>query len=524
MGRAISLTLIGILSLSAVTYLDVSAADPVRIIGHRMSLDTAGLVHISGIVENVSDVPAGFVRVTAYLFDAGGNRLPTHETYTLLRTIPSGYIAPFDIPISDKRVGSSISSYTLSLEWKRVEPKADRLEFNSINAFIWTHIDPRTMQTRNPHASEIAGDHSSHAHSEITAVVKNNGEVTKSVKVIAIWYDEKGQYYGYSMQTIARQLAPLEESRFVMMTHPTMGYYSLIAESENYVSMLVEDDRHVLRVHEANDDNQSLPGVDTMSISKIFVRDPDNRVLGRIPVKNKPVLPHFKPANSESIPIVNDGIREHQLQVRMSENELTDLVYDQETNTLRIIATSSNDLDSVHSEIIIPNSFDEFLSATSFEAELNGAVLDEQMFFVDTYSYEGKTAMHFMVSSDSLKTLAKEMKEPYSERLIFEIRSLTSKPFQVKVGEPIQIQSTVTNNISSKQKFVYVLQVRDPSDTAVMLSWIDGNIMADGSIGTALSWTPEKEGNYTMRIFLWESLDYPSVMSSNFASAKFTVS
>jgi hypothetical protein len=129
-----------------------------------------------------------------------------------------------------------------------------------------------------------------------------------------------------------------------------------------------------------------------------------------------------------------------------------------------------------------------------------------------------------MVSSDSLKTLAKEMKEPYSERLIFEIRSLTSKPFQVKVGEPIQIQSTVTNNISSKQKFVYVLQVRDPSDTAVMLSWIDGNIMADGSIGTALSWTPEKEGNYTMRIFLWESLDYPSVMSSNFASAKFTVS
>ena len=238
-----------------------------------MLVDTAGVVHITGIVENTSNNSIGLVRVIALLFDENGNNLPTYDTYTLLRTIPAGYTAPFDIPISDKRVGSDISSYTLSLEWKVVQTKLDKFTFLDFNAFVWTHIDPNTKQLRNPHELNTGIEHNSHAHSEISALIKNIGNLaTKTVNIIVIWYDERGQYYNYNIQTTVRQLVPLESSRFMVMTHPTMGYYTLMAESEDYVSMYTENGEHMLRLHEANSANELLPGVDTMSMPDLVVK------------------------------------------------------------------------------------------------------------------------------------------------------------------------------------------------------------------------------------------------------------
>ena len=68
------------------------------------------------------------------------------------------------------------------------------------------------------------------------------------------------------------------------------------------------------------------------------------------------------------------------------------------------------------------------------------------------------------------------------------------------------------------------MKINDSTGVTVMLSWIDGNMSANKSINTVLSWTPEKEGKYTIQAFLWESLTYPSVMSSDFVNTTFVVS
>lgn len=525
-GKTGSLALIVMLSLSVFTYVDVIADGQVKVAGHKMSVDTSGVVHISGIVENNSNNAVGFVHVTAYLFDENGNKLPTYDTWTLLRTIPSGYIAPFDIPISDQMVGKSVSSYTLSLEWKTVQPKADKFAFIDLNAFVWTHVDPRTKELRNPHGADTGAHHDAHAHSEISALVSNTGDLTTStVKVAAIWYDERGQYYSYDMQTIARQMATGENGRFVIMTHPTMGYYSLIAESEDYVSMLSDNSGHMFRVHEANSDNQILPGVDTMSIKNIVVKDANDNTIGKIPIKTKPVLSHFVQISGESNPIINYNGKEYQLQVLTYANKLVDLNYDQKTRTMTMSTNGIDGKDSIHIEMIIPNTFNEFLSADSFEATLNGVLLHARLFFVDPYSYEGKTSMHFILSADDLKALSKQMTEQYSTRLVFTIQpSTSSKVVSIKAGEPIQIQSTVTNDIDIRQKFVYVMEVKDANGATVTISWIDGNIAPKSSINPVLSWTPEEEGTYTMQIYLLESFTYASSMSSDFADSIFVVS
>ncbi len=525
---SLGLILIATLSLSIFAYTGVFADEraQVRVVGHRISVDTAGIVHISGIVENVGDDAVGFVRVIASLFDESGNPLPTYSTYALLRSIPAGYIAPFDIPISDKNIGISVSSYTISLEWKAVQPKVDKFAFSDIKAFIWTHVDPNTKQLRNPHAIDTNAQHDFHmtSHTEIDAFVKNVGDPTKNAKVIAIWYDERGQYYSYDMQTIARQMTPLENNRFVIMTHPTMGYYSLIAESEDYVSMRIDNGESMFRVYEANSDNRLLAGVDTMSIANVMIKDAQSNVIGKIPVKTKPVLPHFKSAPGESVSTINDNGKEYQLQIRTYENKLIDFDYDKTTKAITLMTDSANANGMVHAEIIIPNTFSEFLSAGSFEATLNGAVLNDKLFFVDPYSYEGKTAMHYVIPSDDLKALSEKMTYEHGDHLMFNLQPIENETVSIKVDEPIQLQSVVTNNIDKKQKFVYILQVKDSTGATVMISWIDGSIAAKESLNTSLSWTPEKEGNYTIEIFMWESLTYASVMSSNFASSTIVVS
>lgn len=525
-GKTGSLALIVMLSLSVFTYVDVLADGQVRVAGHKMSVDTSGEVHISGIVENNSNNAVGFVRVTANLFDENGNNLPTYNTSTLLRTIPSGYIAPFDIPINDQMVSKNVSSYTLSLEWKTVQPKADKFAFIDLNAFVWTHVDPRTKVLRNPHGFNANMNHDLRSHTEISGLVNNIGDLTtRTVKVIVVWYDEKGQYYNYEMQTIAGQMATGENSRFVIMTHPTMGYYSLIAESEDYASMLTDSGGHMFRVYEANSDNRILPGVDTMSIKNIIVKDASDNTISKIPVKTKPVLSHFVQTPSESNPVVNDNGREYQLQVRTYANQLIDFNYDQKTKTITMSTNGIDGKEPIHIEMIVPNTFNEFLSAESFKTTLNGVLLHDRLFFVDPYSYEGKTAMHFIISSDDLKALSKQMTGQDSKRLVFTLQpSTSSKIISVKAGEPIQIQSTVTNDIGIRQKFVYVMDVKDANGATVTISWIDGNIAAKESINPVLSWTPEKEGTYTMQIYLLESFTYASSMSSDFANSIFVVS
>ncbi|MFY3739663.1 MAG: hypothetical protein HMLIMOIP_000082 [Candidatus Nitrosomirales archaeon] len=81
----------------------------------------------------------------------------------------------------------------------------------------------------------------------------------------------------------------------------------------------------------------------------------------------------------------------------------------------------------------------------------------------------------------------------------------------VVTGEPILVETKVTNNIDEEQAFMYILQVKDSNDYTVMLTWIKGAMNALASMDAGISWTPEEDGNYTVEIFVWKSLEDPGL-------------
>ena len=80
---------------------------------------------------------------------------------------------------------------------------------------------------------------------------------------------------------------------------------------------------------------------------------------------------------------------------------------------------------------------------------------------------------------------------------------------KITVEQEVTISSVIQNRMSSKQEYVYIVQVKDSDGFTVSLSWISGNIEAQRSVSAAVSWTPDKAGEYAIEIFLWQNLSRP---------------
>jgi len=85
--------------------------------------------------------------------------------------------------------------------------------------------------------------------------------------------------------------------------------------------------------------------------------------------------------------------------------------------------------------------------------------------------------------------------------------------FTAKVGELKKITFKLTNNVSKQQPFVYIVQVKNEEGITVQLSWVQGELKAGQEIRPQQSWIPEKPGEYTVEIFIWESVDKPMALS-----------
>jgi hypothetical protein len=80
---------------------------------------------------------------------------------------------------------------------------------------------------------------------------------------------------------------------------------------------------------------------------------------------------------------------------------------------------------------------------------------------------------------------------------------------KIVAGQPVLVETTVTNNLDEEQPFTYILQVKDSNDYTVMVTWIKGTMNALASLDAGISWTPEEDGNYAVEIFVWKSLEDP---------------
>ncbi len=83
----------------------------------------------------------------------------------------------------------------------------------------------------------------------------------------------------------------------------------------------------------------------------------------------------------------------------------------------------------------------------------------------------------------------------------------------VKVGANATIMTSITNAKSSEQPFVVIVQVIDAHGFTSELSFVRGKIMPEQSMNINHMWIPDEGGTYTVRVFVWDTLAQPQVLT-----------
>jgi len=124
------------------------------------------------------------------------------------------------------------------------------------------------------------------------------------------------------------------------------------------------------------------------------------------------------------------------------------------------------------------------------------------------YTLETKTVVATTIFG---KFIPSTQRAPAAEPVL--VNSFGEKVSQVLTGEQLLIQSEVTNSQSKKQPFAYIVQVKDSEGITVSLSWVTSELPPGESLKVAQSWLPSTPGNYSIEIFVWESLTNPTALS-----------
>ena len=63
------------------------------------------------------------------------------------------------------------------------------------------------------------------------------------------------------------------------------------------------------------------------------------------------------------------------------------------------------------------------------------------------------------------------------------------------------------------QKFVYLFQVKNITNSVESISWIQGELSPKQSLDVSQSWIPKKSGIYHIETFVWSSLNDPIALA-----------
>jgi len=94
-------------------------------------------------------------------------------------------------------------------------------------------------------------------------------------------------------------------------------------------------------------------------------------------------------------------------------------------------------------------------------------------------------------------------------------------PIEPIINEQIQVVGIIHNNQNYVQPFAYIIQIKDPEEVVVSLSWILGELASNHSLELSQSWTPTEFGNYTIATFVWNSLNDQTSLSPKFTMSHF---
>lgn len=85
---------------------------------------------------------------------------------------------------------------------------------------------------------------------------------------------------------------------------------------------------------------------------------------------------------------------------------------------------------------------------------------------------------------------------------------------EVKAGDQITVGTTVKNNDAERRPFVAVIQVIDEDGFTAAIGFAGGELAPSGTSPAFISFTPERSGTYTVKIFVLSGLGSPVILSS----------
>ncbi|NWG36450.1 MAG: hypothetical protein HXY31_02410 [Nitrososphaera sp.] len=83
-----------------------------------------------------------------------------------------------------------------------------------------------------------------------------------------------------------------------------------------------------------------------------------------------------------------------------------------------------------------------------------------------------------------------------------------------RTGGQIDIQATFKNYQQSSQNYAIIIQVIDKDGFTADVGWVTGTLASGETTNAARSWVAGDEGNYTVRIFVWDGISQtPTALS-----------
>lgn len=73
-------------------------------------------------------------------------------------------------------------------------------------------------------------------------------------------------------------------------------------------------------------------------------------------------------------------------------------------------------------------------------------------------------------------------------------------------GQQIGVESTLTNNGQSEQKFAYMVQVKGSNGETEYFESTSASMLSNQSFTTSQVWIPKNAGQYVVEVFVWDSL------------------
>jgi len=206
--------LIPLLLIGQVAYGDVIIQNDQKYV------DTDGLLHIVGEIENKTITPLNQIKISAILIDENGNNVESVVGETVSNVVMPETKGAFDILIKNVK-SENISDYKLNLDYNLTEPKNQVIEISD------------TILAKDKHNNTV-----------ITGMLENKGDITANmIRVIATLYDRDGNVLTVSESyTKPDFLRAGDNSNFIIPFHEKTQSiqavdYSITAESDEYVTV-----------------------------------------------------------------------------------------------------------------------------------------------------------------------------------------------------------------------------------------------------------------------------------------------